>query len=100
MVVEFSMFPLDKGESLGRYVARVVDIVDKSKLPHHTCAMGTTVEGNWDEIFRLIKRCHNALRKDCHRIYTKITVDDRKGAKNRMKGKVQSLKKILKREIM
>jgi uncharacterized protein YqgV (UPF0045/DUF77 family) len=40
------------------------------------------------------------LRKDCRRVYTKITIDDRKGAKNRMKGKVESLKKILKREIM
>ena len=99
MVVEFSMFPIDKGESLSKYVARVVDIIDKSGLPHHTCAMGTTVEGNWDEIFNLIKRCHNALRKDCRRVYTKITVDDRKGPKNRMKGKVESLEKILKREI-
>jgi uncharacterized protein (TIGR00106 family) len=99
MVVSFSMFPLDKGARVGKYVARVIDIVDKSGLPYQAGSMSTTLEGDWDKIFTLIKRCNNALRKDCRRIYTVITIDDRKGARGRIKGKVEDVEKILKRKI-
>jgi len=99
MLVIFSTFPLGKGESVGKDVARVIDIIDKSGLTYQTCSMGTILEGSWDEIFNLIKRCHNALKKDCRRVYTTIAVDDRKGAKKRIKGKVNDLEKILKRKI-
>jgi len=61
--------------------------------------MSTTLEGDWDKIFRLIKRCNNALRKDCKRIYTVITIDDRKGARGRIKGKLNDVEKILRYKI-
>jgi len=99
MVVSFSMFPLDKGDRVGKYVARIIDIVDKSGLSYQAGSMSTTLEGDWDKIFKLIKRCDNALRKDCKRIYTVITIDDRRKAKGRIKGKVDDVEKILKRKV-
>jgi len=99
MVVSFSMFPLDKGDRVGKYVARIIDIVDKSGLSYQAGSMSTTLEGDWDKIFKLIKRCNNALRKDCKRIYTVITIDDRRKAKGRIKGKVDDVEKILKRKV-
>ena len=99
MLVSFSMFPLDKGARVGKYVARIIHIVDKSGLPYQAGSMSTTLEGDWDKVFRLIKRCNNALRKDCRRIYTVITIDDRKGARGRIKGKVEDVERILKRRI-
>ena len=45
VLLEFSMFPLDKGESVSQYVARSVDIIDRSGLAYQTHAMGTVVEG-------------------------------------------------------
>lgn len=100
MVVSFSMFPLDKGQKVGKYVARIIDMVDRSGLPYQAGPMSTTLEGDWDKIFKLIKRCNNALRKDCKRIYTVITIDDRKGARGRIKGKLEDVEKILKRKII
>lgn len=99
MLVQFSMFPIGKGESVGKYVAKIVDLVDRSGLPCQTSAMSTVVEGEWDEIFNLIKRCRNILRKESNRIYAVITIDDRKKGKNRIKGKVETIEKILKRKI-
>ena len=99
MIVSFSMFPTDKGERVGKYVARIIDLVDKSGLPYQTGSMSTTLEGDWDKIFKLIKRCNMALKRDCKRIYTVITIDDRKAARGRIKGKVDDLEKILKRKI-
>lgn len=99
MLVQFSMFPIGKGESVGKYVAKIVNLVDRSGLPCQTTSMSTIVEGEWDEVFGLIKRCHNLMKKEANRIYIVITIDDRKKGKNRIKGKVETIEKILKRKI-
>ena len=98
MLAQFSLFPVGE-KSLTKAVSRIIDIIDKSGLPYQTTAMGTLVEGNYDEIFRLIKKCHSVLRKNHDRIYGVIKIDDRKGAKGRLKGKVDSVEKALGRRI-
>jgi uncharacterized protein (TIGR00106 family) len=99
MLVQFSIFPIGKGEELAKSVANIIDIIDKSKLPYQTTAMSTIVEGSWEEVFGLIKKCHSAMKKEHNRVYMVIAVDDRKGAKKRLKGKVNDVEKILKRRI-
>ena len=99
MLVQFTMFPLDKGESLSKYVAKVVDLIDRSGLPYQTTSTCTLIEGEWEKVFALIKKCHNTLRKESNRVYAVIIVDDRQSARGRLKGKVESIEKVLKRKI-
>jgi len=99
MLVQFSIFPVGKGEELAKSVAGIIDIIDKSKLPYQTTAMSTIVEGSWEEVFGLIKKCHLAMRREHNRVYMVIAVDDRKAAKGRLKGKVDDVEKILKRKV-
>ena len=99
MLVSLSIFPTDKGESVSKYVAKTIDIVDKRGLPYRTSAMSTVVEGGWDRVFRVVKRCHDTMIKECNRVYMVITIDDRKKAKNRLTGKVDRIERLLKRKI-
>jgi uncharacterized protein (TIGR00106 family) len=99
MVVHFSTFPIGKGEAVGKYVAKVLDLIDKSGLKYQVGSMGTSLEGEWDEIIPVLKKCHLALRKKCPRVYTSIIIDDRKKGKNRLKGKVDDLEKLLNRKL-
>jgi len=99
MLAMFSTFPIDKGNSLGKDVAEVIDLIDKSGLDYQTTAMGTIVEGNWDEVMDLIKKCHHKLRENSNRVNTKISIDDRQGAIGRLKGKVADVENIIGREI-
>ncbi len=99
MLVSFALFPTDKGESVSKYVAKTIDIVDRSGLPYRTSAMSTVIEGNWDQVFKVIKKCHHAMAKECNRVYMVITIDDRRKAKNRLTGKVDKVEKLLKRKI-
>ncbi len=99
MLVSFSIFPTDKGESVSKYVAKTIDIVDKSGLPYRTSAMSTVVEGSWDRVFKVIKKCRDTMVKESNRVYMVITVDDRKKAKNRLTGKVNRIERVLKRRI-
>ncbi len=94
-LVEFSMTPLDKGESVSKYVARSLEIIDKSGLPYKLNPMGTVVEGEWDEVFNLIGRCFNRMKDDCGRISVNIKVDYRKGKKNRLEGKINKVEQLV-----
>ena len=91
VIVDFSIFPLDKGESVSAYVSKAVKIIKESGLAHQLGPMGTCVEGEWDEVMALVGRCFDALKKDCNRVYMTIKVDYRKGASGRMAHKIQSI---------
>ena len=79
VLLEFSMFPLDKGESLSQYVARSIDIIDRSGLAYQTHAMGTVLEGEIDQVLDVVRRCYEAMAADCNRIECSIKIDSRKG---------------------
>ncbi|MFB0564834.1 MAG: MTH1187 family thiamine-binding protein [Candidatus Aminicenantaceae bacterium] len=99
MIIEFSIVPIGKGESLCELVAKVVDIVDASGLPYKLTAMGTIVEGEWDELTELLKECHFKMKQYCSRVMTFITIDDREKAKERLEGKVEDVEEILGRRL-
>ena len=91
MLVEFSIIPIGSGSSISRKLAEVLKIVDASGLPYKINPMGTIVEGKWDELFRLIKKCHISALNNEERVLTNISIDDRKGKANRIELKVKSL---------
>jgi uncharacterized protein (TIGR00106 family) len=99
VLLEFSMSPLGKGESVGRYVARSLDIIDKSGVPYRLNPMGTVLEGEWDEVFAVVRKCYERMKKDCNRISCTIKVDYRKGYRGRLDSKVTSVERRLKRKL-
>ena len=99
VLLEFSMSPLGKGESVSKYVSRSLDIIDKSGVPYRLNPMGTVLEGEWDEVFGVVRKCYERMKKDCKRISCSIKVDYRKGHSGRLVSKVASVEKTLKRAI-
>lgn len=95
MLVEFSIIPIGVGSSIGDRLAEVLKIVDSSGLPYKINPMGTVVEGGWNEVVGLIRKCHNAVMKKGERVVTSISIDDRKGKPNRIEQKVKSIEKRL-----
>jgi len=99
VLLEFSMSPLGKGESVSRYVARSLEIIDKSGLDYRLNPMGTVLEGEWNQVFGVVKECFEAMSRDCNRISVTIKVDYRKGARGRLNRKIESVEKILKKKL-
>ena len=99
VLLEFSMSPLGKGESVSKYVSRSLDIIDKSGVAYRLNPMGTVLEGEWDEVFGVVRKCYERMKKDCNRISCSIKVDFRKGHSGRLLSKVASVEKTLKRSI-
>lgn len=90
-LAELSIFPLDKGASLSPYVARAVRIIEDSGLPFAFGPMGTSIEGEWDEVMAVVKRCLDDLAEDCERISVQLKVDWRRGPAGRITDKVRSV---------
>ena len=99
LLAEFSIWPMDKGESVSRYVARAVEIIDKSGLPYRLGPLGTCVEGDYDAVMSVIRACHEALAKDCRRIACTIKMDWRDGHDNMLESKIESVEKELGRKL-
>lgn len=99
VLLEFSMSPLGKGESVGKYVARSLDIIDKSGVSYRLNPMGTVLEGDWEQVFAVVQKCYERMKKDCNRISCTIKVDYRKGHSGRLQSKVASIEKTLKRRV-
>ena len=99
MLVEFSIIPLGKGPSVGDDVARVLKIVDESGLRYALNPMGTVVEGRWDEVMALIKKCHKKVLSGSERVVTAIKIDDRKKHRNMIEQKIASVEKRLNRRL-
>ena len=99
VLLEFSMFPLDKGDSLSQYVARSIDIIDRSGLAYQTHAMGTVLEGEIDQVLDVVRRCYEAMAVDCNRIECSIKIDARRGASGRLQSKIASVEEKLGRPI-
>ena len=96
-LVEFSMTPIGKGESVSRQVARCVQVVARSRLPYRLGPMGTCFEApTMRRAFLVIEACERALRKECRRVSMLIKIDARRGPGGRLESKVASVKRKLK----
>ena len=91
ILLEFSMSPLTKGESVSKYVSRSLDIIDQSGLPYRLNPMGTVIEGSWDDVMSTVKACWERMREDCDRISTVVKIDYRKGKTGRLASKIESV---------
>ena len=99
-LVEFSMFPTDKGESVSPYVSRIIKMIDESQIPYRLTPMGTVFETNtMEEALEIINKAYKQLEPDCSRVYTVIKMDIRKNAQNRIEGKIKSVEEKLGREV-
>ncbi len=95
MIVNFSIIPIGKESSLSAQISEILKIVSESGIDYEFHSMGTILEGEWDNIMNLIKKCHKRILQDSDRILTTITIDDRKGRTGRIAGKVKSVERKL-----
>ena len=99
LLAEFSIWPMDKGESVSAYVARCLDIVDRSGLAYKLGPLGTCVEGEYDAVMGVIRQCFEALQADCHRITCTVKMDYRQGHSGRLEAKPAAVEKKLGRKL-
>lgn len=98
MLFAFSVAPMTSDTpdgSVTEAVARAVQIVRDSGLPHETNAMFTNIEGEWDEVMPVIKAAADAVLAVSPRVSLVLKADLRPGFTDEMHGKVDRLQREL-----
>ncbi len=61
VIADLCVIPIGVGVSVSRYIAACEKIFQEAGLKFHLHAYGTNIEGEWDEVFAAVKRCHEII---------------------------------------
>jgi uncharacterized protein YqgV (UPF0045/DUF77 family) len=87
--------PANPDASVHEAVAAAVRIVRESGLPNHTDAMFTSIEGDWDEVFAVVKAATEAVGAFGSRVSLVLKADIRHGFTGELTGKVERVEQAL-----
>jgi uncharacterized protein (TIGR00106 family) len=92
VIADFCLIPLGVGVSLSPYVAACERVLQDSGLTIQLHANGTNIEGEWDDVFAAVKRCHEVVHgMGAPRISTTLTFGTRTDRDQTMADKVASV---------
>lgn len=92
VLLEFSIFPTDKGSSVSKYVSQVIEMIRRDYSSYKLTAMGTIVETETvEEALEVVQKAHTILDRHSERIYASIKLDIQKSKSNRLSAKVDSI---------
>ncbi|QYM74999.1 thiamine-binding protein [Leucobacter luti] len=104
MILAFSVAPNGVGPagpatsesgSVSHAVAAAVKVVRESGLPHRTSSMFTEIEGEWDEVFDVVKRATEAVLPYGSRVSLVMKADIRPGFEGELDGKLERLERAI-----
>jgi len=96
VLMEFAIFPTDKGKSVSSDVSKVIKMIKESGFNYQLTAMGTLVEAeSVSEVLKIVEKAATILQVDSKRIYSSIKLDIKPGAINMLEEKVKSIQQKL-----
>lgn len=94
-LIAVAIAPCGVGDELAPEVAEVVKVIRESGLPNHTTSMFTEIEGEWDEVMKVVKDATFVLANKGIRTEVVLKADIRPGFTNMMNTKVNKVNGIL-----
>ena len=99
MLLELSVIPLGRGRSISADIVDLVRIIDASGLDYRLTAAGTIIEGGWDQLVEIARKCHTEMRQKTERVITFIKLDDYADRAGRLTGAIASVEGKLGRSV-
>lgn len=95
-IVELTVVPIGVGVSVSPYVVACEKVLHDAGLKTALHAYGTNIEGEWDDIFAAIKKCHQVVHEmGAPRIFTTLKVGTRIDREQSMEDKIRSVEQKL-----
>ena len=94
-LIAVNIAPFGVGDELSKYIAEVVKVIEASGLPSRTTSMFTEIEGEWDDVMKVVNDATFVLAEKGIRTSITLKGDIRPGYTNRMTGKVEKLNSLL-----
>lgn len=99
MVLELTIIPRGSGSSTSGDIAALVKIIESSGLDYQMTAFGTLLEGTWDQLMDVAKRCHFEARSKSERVLTMMRIDDYGDRTSEIRGAISRVEKKLGRPV-
>ena len=100
VMIDLCVVPIGVGVSVSEYIAACERILDEAGLCHQLHAYGTNVEGEWEEVFAAVKRCHEVVHgMGAPRITTSLKIGTRCDREQSMQDKIDSVNQKLGRGV-
>jgi uncharacterized protein (TIGR00106 family) len=93
MLVELSINPLGRGTHLSQDLGEILKLIDDSGLRYGLTPLGTCIEGRWDDVMALVKKCHEHARSVSTHVFTTLRIEDEEGATNKIQDNVVSVER-------
>lgn len=98
-LVAVAIAPFGVGDELAEHVAEVVRVIRASGLKNRTYSMSTEIEGEWDEVMRVVKDATFVLAEKGIRTEVILKADVRPGFENMMERKVSVVDELLEGDV-
>lgn len=99
VLIDLCIVPLGVGVSLSKYVAACVTVLEEAGLKIHLHGYGTNVQGEWDDVFAAVKKCHEVVHQmGAVRISTTIRCGTRVDRPESIDEKIRSVEEKLSSE--
>ncbi|HOO16796.1 MAG: MTH1187 family thiamine-binding protein [Phycisphaerae bacterium] len=96
VIADLCVVPLGVGLSVSKYVAACERVLAEAGLKTRLHAYGTNIEGEWDQVFAAVKRCHEVVHEmGAPRVSTTLKVGTRTDRAQTMEDKVRSVQEKL-----
>ena len=96
VIIDLCVVPVGVGVSVSRHVAACQQVLEDAGLSYSMHAYGTNIEGEWDDVFATVKRCHEVVHQmGAPRISTSIKVGTRIDREQTMDEKIKSVREKL-----
>ncbi len=96
VIADLCVVPVGVGVSVSTYVAACQRVIAEAGLKSRLHAYGTNIEGEWDDVFAAVKRCHEVVHEmGAPRISSTLKFGTRTDRDQSMDDKVQSVEKKL-----
>ena len=95
VLIAVSIAPIGVGETLSKEVAEVIKVIEKSGLANRTTSMFTEIEGEWDEVMKVVKDASFILAEKGLRTSVTLKADIRPGRTNTINSKIEKIDCIL-----
>jgi uncharacterized protein (TIGR00106 family) len=95
-IVELTVVPIGVGISLSPYVAACEKVLKEAGLKTALHSYGTNIEGEWDDIFAAVRKCHQVVHEmGAPRVFTTLKVGTRIDRDQTMEDKIRSVEQKL-----
>tara|TARA_Y100000589_G_scaffold275844_1_gene270100 strand:+ start:3958 stop:4251 length:294 start_codon:yes stop_codon:yes gene_type:complete len=90
--IDLCIVPIGVGTSLSFYIKECKKIVEEYNLTYEIGPNGTAIEGEWEEVFNCVRRCHEKIHEEgAPRIYTTLKVNTRTDKEQKFMDKLKSV---------